>query len=408
MAGTLVLAGLSVRLMAESARRAGFDVVALDLFGDRDTRRAAAEWHAIGAPAGLRLDPARVLAALQALRRRSPAPLGWIAGAGFEALPEALQQGAAELPLLGTPAAQVQALRTPAVFFAALAGFGLPHPRTQLHPPADPAGWLAKDFGSSGGWHVRRVRSREVAAGPPPYHAASPVFPVPPPAADARPGGPYSYYQQVAPGEPMSALFIANGQAAQVLGHQHQFVAAIGVRPCVWQGVAGPVPPAAAAQAVVDRALAALVPRFGLRGLGSLDYLLDGDAVHLLEINPRPPASMALYDSPQQPSLVDMHLRACLNGALPDRPQPPRPPGGQRVVFARRAGRLDAAQLDALEARGWCHDLAARPTRFERGDPVCTVSADAAADLAAVRQQLAARTNEIEAMLADNDPGDTP
>ena len=42
----------------------------------------------------------------------------------------------------------------------------------------------------------------------------------------------------------------------------------------------------------ITRLLAAV---FRLRGLGSLDFLLDGDTVEVLELNPRPPASLALY-----------------------------------------------------------------------------------------------------------------
>ena len=38
---TLVVAGISARIMAESARQGGWRVVALDLFGDLDTRRAS-------------------------------------------------------------------------------------------------------------------------------------------------------------------------------------------------------------------------------------------------------------------------------------------------------------------------------------------------------------------------------
>jgi len=39
-AGTIAVAALSARMMAEASARDGFDVVALDLFGDADTREA--------------------------------------------------------------------------------------------------------------------------------------------------------------------------------------------------------------------------------------------------------------------------------------------------------------------------------------------------------------------------------
>src|SRR5438270_12333970 len=97
---TLVVAGLSARMLAESARRAGWRVIALDLFGDVETRASVDDWHQIGDPATLRLDPARTYAALQ--RAASlPGAMGWVAGSGFESCPQLLQAPFPRLPLLG-------------------------------------------------------------------------------------------------------------------------------------------------------------------------------------------------------------------------------------------------------------------------------------------------------------------
>jgi predicted ATP-grasp superfamily ATP-dependent carboligase len=375
---TLVVASLSARLMAESARDAGFHVIALDVFGDRDTRRAARAWYAIGPSQALQLDPPRVLDALRAARREHGPVLGWVAGSGFEAWPDLLAQGAAELPLIGTAPSAQQAVRHPATFFASLAALDLPHPATQWQPPGDPASWLHKDSGSSGGWQVRPATAR-------------PLRPTP--------GG---YYQRRAPGRPMSALFIANGRDVCVLGHQQQIAGPLRGRPFVWQGVIGPVQPPAPVQASVQLALAALVPRHGLQGLGSLDYLLDGEAHQLLEINPRPPASMALYPGTGATSPMHAHLQACLQGRLPEAPVrvAERPLRGIRTVYANRPGRLDDAALDALQATGWCHDLASGAQAFRVGDPVCTVSAGDATGPAGIEQQLALRAGQVQARLA--------
>lgn len=375
----IVLAGLSVRLMAESARRAGYAVIALDAFGDRDTRQAAVAWHGIGIGQGTRLDGARVLAVLGELGRQQPGLTGWIAGTGFEALPEVLAQGAGLLPLLGTPAPAQASLRHPGTFFEALASMGLPHPPTRLLRPDPPTGWLVKDFGSSGGWQVRRA-----SAAPP-----------------SPPG--LAYYQQRMPGEPMSCLFIGNGREARVLGHQHQAAAPLGNRPCVWHGVLGPVEVPEAARAVTERAVHALVPRFGLSGLASLDYLLDGDTVQLLECNPRPSASMALHEGSDAPSLIDAHVQACLHGTLPGASAPSGRVHGTHLVFARRAVRLDDAGLARLQHSGWCHDLAAAPVTIGRHEPVCTVSAEAQ-DLAALRRLLAARAQQVLGWLEPASP----
>src|SRR6478735_12353623 len=111
----LAVAALSARVMAEAAANDGFDVIALDLFGDEDTRRASSQWLPIGEPAEMRINPALVLPALQALAQRGDV-IGWVAGGGFDGLPDVLEQGTAALPLLGTAAPAVRRVRDPAEF----------------------------------------------------------------------------------------------------------------------------------------------------------------------------------------------------------------------------------------------------------------------------------------------------
>src|SRR5882724_10039129 len=158
---TLVVAALSARLLAQSAQRAGWRVVALDLFGDVDTCAAADEWHSIGDPATLRVDGDLFLAALESARAKADC-IGWIAGAGFEPRPDLLDAGARVLPLLGNDRTTIERMRDPRRFFAVLAERQIPHPETTLDLPAQPLGWLVKDFATSGGWYVRRADATHV------------------------------------------------------------------------------------------------------------------------------------------------------------------------------------------------------------------------------------------------------
>ena len=106
----LALAAISARPLAEAAAREGFNAIALDLFGDRDTCRAASEWLPIGAPEALRIDATKLLDALSTLARRGDVR-GWVAGAGFDGCADLLEQGAARLPLLGGYIANARAAR---------------------------------------------------------------------------------------------------------------------------------------------------------------------------------------------------------------------------------------------------------------------------------------------------------
>jgi len=71
----LVVAGTSARAMAESARQGGWRVIALDLFGDLDTRRASLHWDRIGDAATLAIDPDALRRSLADPATPSHAPL---------------------------------------------------------------------------------------------------------------------------------------------------------------------------------------------------------------------------------------------------------------------------------------------------------------------------------------------
>jgi predicted ATP-grasp superfamily ATP-dependent carboligase len=370
-------------MLAQAAAADGFEVVSLDLFGDRDTRQASAEWVNIGARSGLAIDGSAVLQALDRLSRHGGV-VGWVAGSGFEAMPALLEQGATRLPLIGTPAASVRRVRDPSAFFAFLDAHAIAHPPVRMSAPADPAGWLLKDAGGTGGWHIRDA----VAL----------------PAGDVPERG---YFQLRVPGEPMSATFIANGSSACVLGFNQLIVKRFGSRPFVYCGAIGPAPLDADVAAQVSRAASLLTAEFSLRGLCSLDFVRADGQAWVLEINPRPSASMGLY-APQgrepraagqgarnaQPGWMWAHVQACLEGELPGQGAAAGAVNGHRIVFAPRPLRIDEATSDRLAVQPQVHDLPWAGSRFEAGDPVCSISASGP-DAAHVRTQLSQRRQAL-------------
>ena len=363
----LAVAAVSARVLAEAASADGFDVVALDLFGDADTRRACSQWIPIGAAGSLQFDATRLLSSLGTLARRGDV-VGWIAGSGFEARPELLQRGAALLPLIGTSADAVRRVRDPRLFFEVLDAEGIAHPPVQMTPPADATGWLVKDARGCGGWHIRRAALR-----PEPVAA-------------------HHYFQREMQGAPMSATFVANGSDACVLGFNQLIVRRFGTRPFVYCGVVGAVPLPGAVAGRISAAVRSLAAAFSLRGLGSLDFMLDGDELGVLEINPRPPASMVLYGKScfhgATLGLVAAHVLACLQGELPKLSKPivNDTLQGSEIIFARRPFLLTETAARRLAECG-CHDLPVAQTRFEAGDPLCSVSASGA-NAAQVRSAL--------------------
>lgn len=283
-------AALSARWIAEALARDGCAAWALDLFGDADTRAAARAWRPIGDAAALRLEAAPLLAALS--EARADGAIGWIAGSGFEAAPALLEAGAEVLPLIGTaPAAQAR-VRDPAGFFDTLARLGVPHPGVRLEPPAEPGDWLVKQMDACGGSHVQ-------PAGTGPWEQA-----------------PQRYWQRRERGRPMSALFVANRRRACRIAFNELIVRPHGGAPYAYHGAIGPAMLPEADARAIDAWLDALAEHYQLAGLASLDFLYDGTP-SVLELNPRPSASAALYPDA---GLTRMHLDACRLGALPARP----------------------------------------------------------------------------------------
>jgi predicted ATP-grasp superfamily ATP-dependent carboligase len=350
----LVVAGLSVRALAESARQGGWDVIALDLFGDADTRRASAHWASIGTPSALRIDPERLRRELRRAARH-PRLDGWIPAGGFEGAPELLDAGGGALPCLAIAPSGMTRLRDPAIFFDALDRHRLPHPRISLAAPPDPRGWLAKRSGGCGGVHIRAAA--QVLADPASRHADT-------------------YYQRFQPGMPMSALFVADGRRFRLVALNRLIVRSVWPLPYVYAGAVGPVSDIDL-ERVVDRALSVLVPEFGLRGLASLDFVAGESGVQLLEVNPRPSATLQLHPDAWPGGLVRAHVEA-LRGRLPAlAPCAARPVRGHLTVFADRLGLVAAASTSDAIDRAHVHDLPARGTRFAVGEPICTVSAEA-------------------------------
>ena len=367
---TLAVAALSARMMAESAAQAGFDVVALDLFGDCDTRRVSSEWLPIASPGGVCIEAEATLQHLHQLARRGDV-MGWVAGSGFEALPALLAQGAQVLPLIGTPAAAVRRVRDPAQFFGCLDAAQIAHPQTSTTPPSDATGWLVKSALGCGGWHIRHATHRPGAAMPAALQE-------------------HHYFQRRAPGVPMSVTFIANGNDACVLGFNTLIVRSVLSRPFVFCGAIGPVPLPAHTAAALCRAVRLLAAEFALCGAGSLDFMLDGDEIAVLEINPRPSASMACYAQHLPQGVMAAHVRACMQAELPLLSAAPQGVHGHETVFARRRTLLGEAACARLAQQPHCHDLPFGAASFNAGDPVCSVSATGAT-AEQVRTQLTER-----------------
>jgi predicted ATP-grasp superfamily ATP-dependent carboligase len=361
----VVLVGIAARGLAASARRAGLKPLVLDLFADEDTRALAARSLQLCRRDGLTLDPDDLFA--QLARHAGPdTPL--VLGTGFEDAPELVGQLAARFRLAGSGADTLARLKQPFDFAHRLAGLGIPHPRVFSGPAPDGVPTLEKRVGASGGGHVR-------------------------PSSQAR--GPGWYLQEQVEGRAVSALFLGNGTGARLLAFSEQWCAPAKGAPFRYGGCAGPLALEPALVEAIDSALSRLTASVGFTGLASADLILGAGAWHLIEVNPRPGATLDIFDAPPLPPLLRLHLDACA-GELQDLPL--LVPGAS--VEIRAAGVFYAPTpievRDALPH--WAADRPAPGTRIAAGEPVCTVQATGR-DLADARAVLARRMDHLSRVL---------
>ncbi|ACC75011.1 ATP-grasp domain-containing protein [Paraburkholderia phymatum] len=366
----VVVAALSARMLAESARRAGWRVIVLDLFGDTDTRRASGMWYPIGDAASLSIDPRRVRDALDAASR-FPNVIGWIAGSGFEAHRELLDDRHIALVHIGNTREAHEAVRDPMRFFALLDDAGIPHPDTQWQAPADATGWLLKRANGTGGVHIRHAMKTGTDGD--------------------------GYFQRHHAGRSMSALFIADTRRAAIIGFNEQLIVSSCTHPFVYGGALGNIDVPQSLREQIARAVNAIVSRSGLKGLNSLDFIFDGERCFVLEVNARPSATLSLHDRDASPSLLALHTRVCAGAPLHaddlDSLGQPLPMRGELIVCADRDRKISPEFVQRALNLGWCHDIPVTGSAVAEGAPLCSVSARSAHGTppATLRAELAAR-----------------
>ena len=373
----LVIVGASVRGMAASASRAGFRVFAADLFGDHDLRPMA-----------------------EAVSIVEPYPLGiTTAVAGFpwapviytgalENHPSVIASLAAHRPLAGASADAVTQVRNPTVLAPAIRTAGLLAPETRTEPAGLPTDgtWLVKPIASAGGRGIRPWLG----------HGSD---------------DPLNLWQRRVSGCRLSVGYLLHAGQTQIVAASRQLV---GRRWCR----AGPFAYCGSVDvdlAAVDAHVASQVARLGdllaghfaLAGLVGADLIVDSrQSVWVIEINPRPTASMELAERATGCSLVAMHV-ASFGIKAPRRAERHARTGtwAKAVLFARQAIIFTEATLHAVVARaaswtrddGWpaVADIPEPPSSIPAGSPVCTLFAQGASPRAALCH-LRARVAMIE------------
>jgi methenyltetrahydromethanopterin cyclohydrolase len=100
-----------------------------------------------------------------------------------------------------------------------------------------------------------------------------------------------------------------------------------------------------------------------------MDFIHTDDCSYVLEINPRPSASMQLYDQ----NLLVRHIQACVEGQFVERNSAAYYDewAGYQIVYAEH----DLTIPGQFEWPDWCMDLPKSGNMCRAGQPICSIIA---------------------------------
>lgn len=341
----LLIVASSGRMLAQAAKQAGYTFFVIDLYADCDTRLYAQACYTTPSLAVAQLNPI-----VEALLSQYPIT-HVVYGSGFESHPESLYYLSNRLTILGNQPDVFVKVQDKKVFFSVLDELHIPYPQVAFNPPQHNIGqWLIKPLHGQGGIGIRRYTDKKQIAS--------------------------VYWQRYKPGSAHSLLFLADGENAHILGFNSQWATQHNQEDFIFSGVINDCALSDRQKIRFSGWLKKLVQVFALCGLNSLDFIQAEGNYYVLEINPRPPASMQLYDN-----VFQQHIEACL-GKLPNDNAVQNRYSAYQIVYADH----DIIIPDDFIWPDWCMDLPSARTLISKGQPICSIIASQTESRQALQQ----------------------
>jgi predicted ATP-grasp superfamily ATP-dependent carboligase len=288
--GNVLVAGFTTRHVARSAAAAGYRVTAVDHFCDQDL-----SWYT---DEQIRFDDLDDLPdAIEGICQRHRFDF-MVVTSGAETVD-------CPVPLMGTPAVQVEPFLDKGMMQEFFEGLGMPVP-----PRAAPGTYpvFLKPLTGAGGWRNAIVHSNEEE------RAWEALFP----------GAPY-LAQEIVDGVPASVSCIGDGSRAVAVAVNRQVMRGGDEATFGFSGSMTPFETPMAAEMI--RVAEQVVAASGCVGSVGVDFIV-GDDLHLIEINPRFQGTVDTVETATGWNLFDLHVAGC-EGRLPV--LPPRVAGRYAV-----------------------------------------------------------------------------
>lgn len=329
----------SARMLVQALAAAGHRTVAIDCYADSDLQQLAVDFIQVSD-----LNLANIRAPVLRVRKRHGLSYA-VYGSGFERHLDSLIFLHTCFQVLGNSVASFSAVQDKKYFFRQLDRLGIRRPVSSFMVPRSQGMWLQKPHRGEGGLGICRYEDGMSAS----------VEPV--------------YWQKFCPGTPMSVLFVAGRHQVGIIGFQRQLRQEHeAAREFLFTGVMTESSIPQALHLRIQEWLLSIVRCFGLRGLNSLDFILQGQDCYVLEVNARPPASLQLFDA----CSLKVHIQACLSGSCAI-PVHEDSLGAFLIIYAS----VDTYIGNSDQWPEWVMDRPVSGQIIGQGQPVCSIIARA-------------------------------
>ncbi|MDC9728122.1 MAG: ATP-grasp domain-containing protein [Methyloprofundus sp.] len=317
----------SGRMLAQAVRDSNRVPLVIDLFADQDTQEISEKVLQLESLS--LLDLQRAVLALQAAFSIQAI----IYGSGFENHPESLAWLEAQYNVCGNSMATHAKYSDCKGLFKQLDQLNILYPKVTFFAPPNSESYIIKSNKSSGGQGIRK------------------------PTGNLKSG---EYYQQLQKGESGSVLFLASKQGVQTVGFHRQWT--MSDDDFRFAGIIKQRILPENQEIVVMTWIKELAGCYDFKGLGSLDFIWDGEQCYFLELNLRPPASMMLYP---ELDLLSAHISAEFVAGKADTSIK-----GLQVLYAGEDCLIESTQWP-----DWSYDRPENRTRIKSGQPICSIMA---------------------------------